>query len=48
VILAHVMGLPVEESVLQLAAPAGTGVLSIGLLLVRERLAGFMRRRRRV
>jgi hypothetical protein len=47
VILAHVMGLPVEESVLQLAAPAGTGVLSIGLLLVRERLAGFMRRRRR-
>jgi hypothetical protein len=47
VILAHVMGLPVEESVLQLAAPAGTGVLSIGLLLVRERLATLMRRRRR-
>ena len=46
-ILAHVMGLPVEESVLQLAAPAGTGVVSIGLLLVRERLAGLMRRRRR-
>jgi hypothetical protein len=41
------MGLPVEESVLQLAAPAGTGVLSIGLLLVRERLATLMRRRRR-
>jgi hypothetical protein len=47
VILAHVMGLPVEESVLQLAAPAGTGVISIGLLLVRERLATLMRRRRR-
>ena len=46
-ILAHVMGLPVEESVLQLAAPAGTGVLSMGLLLVRERLAGLVRRRRR-
>jgi hypothetical protein len=47
VILAHVMGLPVEESVLQLAAPAGTGVISIGLLLVRERLATLVRRRRR-
>jgi hypothetical protein len=47
VIIAHVMGFPVEESFLQIAAPAGTGVLSIGLLLVRERLATFRRRRRR-
>jgi len=47
VIVAHVMGIPVEESVLQIAAPAGTGVLSIGLLIVRERLAGLRRRRRR-
>ena len=46
-ILEHIMGLPIEESVLQLAAPAGTGVLSIGLLLLRERLATLMRRRRR-
>jgi hypothetical protein len=46
-IIAHIMGLPVEESVLQFAAPAGTGALSVGLLLVRERLANFMRRRRR-
>ena len=46
-IVAHVMGIPVEESVLQIAAPAGTGVLSIGLLVMRERLADLMRRRRR-
>jgi hypothetical protein len=46
-IIAHIMGLPVEESVLQFAAPAGTGALSVALLLARERLVDLIRRRRR-
>jgi hypothetical protein len=43
-IVAHIMGIPVEESVLQLA-PAGA--VSFGLLMMRERLARYVARRRR-
>jgi hypothetical protein len=47
VILAHVMGLPIEESVLQLA-PVGAAVISAFAVVGGTQLARFRRRLRQL
>ena len=44
--LAHVMGLPVEETALSLA-PAGAAIVTGAVVLVRGRLAAILERRGR-
>jgi hypothetical protein len=46
VTLAHVMGLPVEETALSLA-PAGAAIVTGAVVLVRGRLAAILERRGR-
>jgi hypothetical protein len=45
VIVAHVLGLPIEESLLQLA-PAGAALVTLGTLAARAALARLRRTRR--
>ena len=44
--LAHVMGIPVEESALSLA-PAGVAILTAAVVVARAKLATIAGRRRR-
>jgi hypothetical protein len=46
VILGHILGLPVEESVLQFA-PAGAATVTMAAFVGRAKLARFFRRVRR-